>query len=136
MKELRVPSYSPTAQNGAVPEPVRAITALRFGLFPEGAALFRFSGGKDFIRNLRQARKALDAAFEVERNGQAETWRVRPAGGRVRMDNAHHAALRTALEQALQQGVPSTLIDGLDAAVDWLASAQEIDPNASGRGKR
>jgi len=135
MKELRIAAYDREASPDDLPDSVRAVSALRFGLFPEGVALFRFSGDKNFVRDLRQAKKALSTAFTVEKTGSGESWRVKAGGCFVRMDNSHHAALVNALNQSFQQGIPSTLMDGLDSAVDWLGSATEIDPNKPAKGK-
>jgi len=141
MKELRIAPYKRLNDEGNptpaddLPDSVRAIAALRFGLFPEGAALFRFSGSKDSLRDLRQAKLALSAAFKVEKNGASTSWSVKPGGCFIRMDGAYHAALVKALDEAFQQGVPSTLIDGLVAAADWLKTATEVDPNKSSKTK-
>jgi hypothetical protein len=131
MKELRIAAYDREASPDDLPDSVRAVSALRFGLFPEGVALFRFSaqGNKDFLKNLRAAKKALTVAFTVEKTSSGESWRVKTGGCFVRMDTAHHAALMSALAQASDQGVPSTLIDGFCAAESWLQAATEIDAN-------
>jgi hypothetical protein len=134
MKELRIAAYQRETPPDELPDSVRAVAALRFGLFPEGGALFRFSGNKDFVRNLRQAKKALSTAFKVEKSGGSESWSVKSGGVYVRMDSAHHAALVTALGQAMEQGVPSNLIDGFDLAGEWLQAATEIDPNKTPKG--
>lgn len=129
MKELRVAPYDRDAPASELPDSVQAVTALRFGLFPEGVALFRFQGDKDFVRNLRQAKQALNSAFSVEREGGSVRWTSKSHGLVVRMDHAHHAALVEALNQAFRQGLPSTLMDSMDMAVDWLAGASDVDPN-------
>jgi hypothetical protein len=135
MKELRIAAYTKETAIDELPDSVRAVSALRFGLFPESVALFRFSGNKEFVRDLRQAKKALTTAFRVEQQGSSSSWSVKTGGCYIRMDSAHHAALVRALDQAFEQGIPSTLMDGLDLAVDWLKGATEVDPNKPKKGK-
>ena len=129
MKDLRVQPYDLNGKPEDSPVSVQGVLALRYGLFPPGLAMFRFSGDREFMRNLRAGRRALDTAFKTEKSESREITSVRKTGCRILMDNEHHAALSVALEQAFQQGIPSNLIDGLDCASDWLRGAMEVDPN-------
>jgi hypothetical protein len=130
VKDLRVQPYTPTDLVEDLPDSVQAIMALRFGVFPSSPqALYRFSGDRDFLRNLRAARRALDTAFKSEKTDRGTMTSVRRGGCRILMDNAHHAALTSALGQAIQQGIPNTMLDGMDCASTWLQGAMEVDPN-------
>ena len=134
MKDLRVQPYTVTDNPEDLPDSVQAVVALRFGLFPSGGqALYRFSGDRDFMKNLRAARRAHDSAFKIEKISGGTTSSVRRGGCRILMDNAHHAALVSALDQAIQQGIPNTLIDGMDCASEWLRGAMEVDPNKTAK---
>ena len=136
MKDLRVQPYTPTSDPEDLPDSVQAVMALRFGLFPSGPqALYRFSGDRDFMKNLRAARRALDSAFKSEKTDSGTMTSVRRGGCRILMDNAHHAALTSALGQAIQQGIPNTMIDGMDSASTWLQGAMEVDPNKAEKAK-
>lgn len=136
MKDLRVQPYDPQGDPESLPVSVQAVMALRYGLFPMGPALFRFSGDREFVRGLRAARRALDTAFKVEKTESRTTTVVRRNGCKILMDTAHHGALTAALEQAFQQGIPSNLIDGMDCASEWLKGAMEVDPNKPAKAAR
>lgn len=121
MKQLRVAPYR--RDETPVPSSV-ASAALAYGsLF---SFSFSFSGDRAFTKHLRAARAALAAVIDKE----GDAWRVREDGGVVLMDDAHHAALVRAVDQALSQGVPGPLLEAFDDLVDWLAGAQAVDPNA------
>lgn len=124
MKQLRVAPYK---RDDADIPPSVASAALAYGPLFSGAT--RFSGDRAFAKHIRAARRAL--AVVIESEGAA--WRVRERGGVVLLEDAHHAALVNAVDQALSQGVPGMLLEAFDDLVEWLSSAPTVDPNATSR---